>query len=42
MVLVLLEDVVAPLKRDEALAVVARAVLVVGDLIVDAGRPRRS
>lgn len=41
-VLVLVEAVVAPLRKDEALAVTARALIVVGDTIVDAGKHGRS
>jgi hypothetical protein len=41
-VLVVLEAVVAPLRKDEALAVTARALIVVGDTIVDAGKHGRS
>lgn len=39
--LVVLEGVVAPLKGDVALAVTARALIVVGDTVVDAGRHER-
>ncbi|MET8851650.1 hypothetical protein [Amycolatopsis sp. NPDC004625] len=41
-VLVLVEVVVAPLRNDEALAGTARALIVVGDAIVDAGKHGRS
>jgi hypothetical protein len=40
--LLVLEGVVAPLKGEAALAITARALLVVGDAIVDAGRHKRS
>lgn len=40
--LLVLEGVVAPLKGEAALAITARALLVVGDAIVDAGRHERS
>ncbi|WP_268997568.1 hypothetical protein [Saccharothrix luteola] len=42
MALLVLEGVVAPLKGEVALAITARALLVVGDAIVDAGRHKRS
>jgi hypothetical protein len=42
LVLVVVEVVVAPLKKDEALAVTARALIVAGDTIVDPGRHGRS
>ncbi|MEV8441734.1 hypothetical protein AB0425_30505 [Actinosynnema sp. NPDC051121] len=42
MVFLVLEGVVAPLRGDAALAITARALLVVGDTIVDAGRHDRS
>ncbi|HET6709009.1 hypothetical protein [Amycolatopsis sp.] len=41
-VLVLLEAVVAPLRKDEALACTARALILVGDTIADAGKHGRS
>ncbi|MDQ7808374.1 hypothetical protein Q5425_31960 [Amycolatopsis sp. A133] len=41
-VLVVVEVVVAPLRKDEALAVAARALVLVGDTIVDAGKHGRS
>jgi hypothetical protein len=42
LVLLVVEVVVAPLKKDEALAVTARALIVAGDTIVDPGRHGRS
>ncbi|ANZ36171.1 hypothetical protein BBK82_08935 [Lentzea guizhouensis] len=42
LVLLLVEGVVAPVKGEVALAITARALLVVGDTLVDAGRHGRS
>ncbi|CAM3427542.1 hypothetical protein KIPE111705_08005 [Kibdelosporangium persicum] len=41
-VLLILEAVIAALKEDEALAMTARALVAVGDMIVDAGAHKRS